>query len=52
MKATRSILRRLELKIHHAITAEQMKKNVLSESAGKPGLSKPSQGDEPMKQGC
>jgi hypothetical protein len=35
MKMTRNILRRVELKIYHAMTAEQMKKNVASESQQK-----------------
>jgi len=31
MKVSRDILRRIELKIYHAITAEQMKKSAVSE---------------------
>ncbi len=43
MKATRNIMRRVELKIYHAITAEQMKKNSASEMQAKtsPGKSSP-----------
>ena len=35
MKMTRNILRRMELKIYHAMTVEQMKKNPSAETQPK-----------------
>jgi len=45
MKTTRNIVKRLELKIYHAITLEQMKKN---ESAANETKPVPAKMDGPM----
>jgi hypothetical protein len=47
MKMSRSILRRLELKIYHAIVADQMKKSSLIDPAQKQNPNK-TQGDDPL----
>lgn len=41
MKMPRNILRKVELKIYHAMTLEQMKKNPLTETQSKLGITKP-----------
>lgn len=35
MKMTRNILRRLEMKIHHAMTLDEVRKNAATESSAK-----------------
>ena len=40
MKMTRNILRRLEMKIYHAMVVEQTKKQSVTESLPKPGTNK------------
>jgi hypothetical protein len=45
MKMPRNILRKIELKIYHAMTLEQMKKSSLAEAQSKLGISKPNDGE-------
>jgi hypothetical protein len=40
MKMPRNILRKIELKIYHAMTLEQIKKGPLTETQSKLGISK------------
>jgi hypothetical protein len=41
MKMTRNILRRLEMKIYHAMIVEQSKKQTVTQELPKPGANKP-----------
>ena len=43
MKMTRTILRRLEMKIHHAMTLDEVRKNTVDGQQPKPESSKPAE---------